>query len=115
MTLSVWKIRLGAEAENDFARILKDTKETFGPQQAEIYKQTLVDSLFALGGEGPNILGSTARYEILPNLRTLHVARRGRRGRHFIMYRAGEGNVIDVIRILYDAMDLARHIPPDVA
>jgi toxin ParE1/3/4 len=31
------------------------------------------------------------------------------------MYRAGEGNVIDVIRILHDAMDLARHIPPDLA
>jgi len=109
-----WTIRLGAEAERDFARILKDTKDTFGPQQADIYKQTLRDSLIALAGDGPNILGSTTRDEILPNLRTLHVARRGRRGRHFIMYRAGQGNVIEVIRILHDAMDMARHIPPDL-
>jgi toxin ParE1/3/4 len=38
----------------------------------------------------------------------------GRRGRHFIMYRAASGNVIEVVRILHDAMDLARHIPPEL-
>jgi toxin ParE1/3/4 len=113
LTQSSWKIRLGAEAEKDFARILIYTKDTFGPEQADIYKQLLLDSLTTLG-EGPNILGSAARDEILPNLRTLHIARRGRRGRHFIMYRAGQGDIIDVIRILHDAMDLARHIPPDL-
>ena len=30
-----------------------------------------------------NVAGSKARDEIMPGLRTLHVARRGRRGRHF--------------------------------
>lgn len=29
------------------------------------------------------------------------------------MYRAAAGQVIEVLRILHDAMDLARHIPPD--
>ena len=113
MTQPEWQIRLGAEAKNDFARILRDTQATFGRLQAEIYQQTLLEALAALG-EGPNILGSKARDEIRPNFRTLHVARRGRRGRHFIMYRAGQGKVIDVIRILHDAMDLPRHVPPDV-
>jgi toxin ParE1/3/4 len=112
LTQPPWQIRLGAEAEKDFARILTYTKARFGHQQAEVYKATLLEALAALG-EGPNILGSVARDEILPNLRTLHVARRGRRGRHFIMYRAGQRNVIDIIRILHDAMDLLRHIPPE--
>lgn len=112
MTQPLWQIRLGAEAEKDFARILTYTKATFGHQQAETYKATLLEALAALG-EGPNTLGSVARDEILPNLRTLHVARRGRHGRHFIMYRAGQGNVIDVIRILHDAIDLPRHVPPE--
>jgi len=42
-------------------------------------------------------------------MRPLHVARRGRRGRHFIVYRCIDGETIDVIRILHDSMELARH------
>jgi toxin ParE1/3/4 len=110
LTSALWRIRLGEEAEKDFVRILGYTRETFGARQADIYRATLLDALAALEA-GPDVRGSTARKEILPNLRTLHVARAGRRGRHFIMYRAGEGQVIEVLRILHDAMDLARHIP----
>ena len=113
MTEPGWRIRLGAEAEKDFARILKYTRDTFGDRQVEIYRTTLLDALAALTA-GPDVPGSTARNEILPSLRTLHVARKGRRGRHFIMYRAGQGHVIEVVRILHDAMELALHLPPDL-
>jgi toxin ParE1/3/4 len=41
----------------------------------------------------------------------LHVARRGRRGRHFLLYRAAEGQIIEIGRILHDQMDLQRHFP----
>jgi toxin ParE1/3/4 len=113
LTQTRWRIRLGSEAEKDFARILKYTKDKFGQQQLDAYKVTLVEALTALEA-GADLLGSVARDEIRPNLRTLHVARKGRRGRHFILYRASQNNMIDVIRILHDQMDLARHIPPDV-
>jgi toxin ParE1/3/4 len=66
LTQPEWQIRLGVEAKKDFARILTDTQATFGPLQAEIYQQTLLEALAALG-EGPNILGSKARDEIRPN------------------------------------------------
>jgi toxin ParE1/3/4 len=108
----VWRIRLGAEAEKDFARILGYTQDTFGPRQAEIYQATILEALESLGF-GPDVPGSIARDEIRPHLRSLHVARRGHRGRHLILYRSGHGRLIEVIRILHDAMDLARHIPPD--
>lgn len=45
----------------------------------------------------------------------LHVARNGRKGRHFIMFRVEdieEENQIDVLRLLHDSMDLERHLPP---
>jgi len=45
---------------------------------------------------------------------TLHVARNSRKGRHFIMFRIGQapgGDVIEVLRLLHDAMDLERHLP----
>lgn len=113
MTQKRWRIRLGDEAERDFGRILKYTKDTFGQRQVDVYRATLIEALAALEA-GSDVLGSVARDEILPNLRTLHVARRGRRGRHFIMYRPAQGNVIEVLRILHDQMDLARHIPSEV-
>jgi toxin ParE1/3/4 len=106
----VWQIRLGAEAEKDFARILRHTHDAFGPGQADIYGATLVGAIAALE-EGPNILASASHAEILPDLRTLHVARQGRRGQHFILYRPVQGDVIEILRILHDAMDLARHAP----
>jgi toxin ParE1/3/4 len=103
-----WRIRLGAAAERDFVRILQWTQKTFGKRQAAAYRTTLLDALSALE-DGPNIPGSRAREEILPGLRTFHVARAGRRGRHFIMYRAGDDQVVEVLRILHDAMDLSAH------
>ena len=112
MIAPVWRIRLGVEAEKDFARILTYTQNTFGRRQAEIYQATILEALGALGS-GPEVLGSIPRDDIRPYLRSLHVARRGHRGRHLVLYRPGVGHVIEVIRILHDAMDLARHIPQD--
>jgi toxin ParE1/3/4 len=108
-----WRIRFGIEAENDLAGILKYTKDTFGRRQVDIYRVTVLEALAALDA-GPDVPGSVPRNEIRPGLRTLHVARHGRRGRHFIMYRAADDHVIEVVRILHDAMDLARHLPPGI-
>jgi toxin ParE1/3/4 len=104
-----WRVRLGAAAELDFANILKWTVENFGPSQARIYRDTLRQTIDELA-EGPEIVGSKARDEIMRGLRTLHVARQGRRGRHFLMYRAKK-ETIEIVRILHDATELGRHLP----
>jgi len=96
-----WRIRLGAAAELDFANILKWTTENFGARQSRVYRDTLVQAIGELA-DGPDVAGSKARDEIMPGLRTLHVARRGRRGSHF---------TIDIVRILHDRMDVKRHLP----
>ena len=105
-----WRIRLSAEAERDFASVIRWTAETFGARQATIYRDTLTAAVAALA-EGPDAPGSAPRDEILAGLRTLHVARAGRRGRHFILYRAADPVTIEVVRILHDGMELARHVP----
>jgi len=105
-----WRVRLGAVAEIDFANILKWTAEKFGARQAAIYRDTLVQAIGELA-KGPDVPGSRARNEIMPGLRTLHVARHGRRGRHFLLYRAVEDGIIEIGRILHDQMDLKRHLP----
>ena len=100
-----WRVRLGAAAEVDFANILKWTTENFGARQSRVYRDTLVQAIGELA-DGPNVAGSRARDEIMAGLRTLHVTRRGRRGSHFLMYRAApnstriasrKANVISVV------------------
>jgi toxin ParE1/3/4 len=94
--------------------IVRWTVGRFGRRQARIYARTLASAIEALT-RGPSVPGATARDEIGPGLFSLHVARQGRRGRHFILFRVqGENpSVIDVLRLLHDAMDLARHVPTE--
>ena len=110
MAERAWRVRLGAAAEVDFANILKWTTENFGARQSRVYRDTLVEAIGELA-DGANVAGSRARDEIMAGLRTLHVARRGRRGSHFLMYRATPNSTIEIVRILHDRMDLQRHLP----
>jgi toxin ParE1/3/4 len=105
-----WRVRLGAAAELDFANILKWTTENFGPRQSRIYRDTLVLAIGELA-DGPDIASSSARDEIMPGLRTLHVARHGRRGAHFMMYRPATGRTIEIVRILHERIDLHAAFP----
>ena len=110
----LWPVRLAAAAEADIQDILRWTLEQFGPSQAKSYAGTLSASLEALA-VGSAVTGAKARNDIAKGLFTLHVTRDGRKGRHFVMFRIGRDQgheVIDVLRVLHDAMDLPRHLPP---
>jgi len=112
-----WNVRLTAQARSDIRDILNWTAANFGPEQERVSARTVADALFDLG-QGPRLVGARARDDIGKGLMTLHVARNKRAGRHFILFRAErrEGHpVIEVLRLLHDAMDLAQHIPPDAA
>lgn len=106
----VWKVRLATQAELDFSEIITWTIENFGERQAETYAETLTLAIEALH-DGLEQLGAKARDDIGPGIRTLHVARQGRSG-HFVVFREAKDQYIDVLRLLHDSMDLARHIPP---
>ena len=109
--IAQWRVRLGAVAEVDFANILRWASEHFGARQAAIYRDTLLQAIGELAN-GPDLPGSKARNEIMRGLRTLRVARHGRRGRHFLIYRVVEGRIIEIGRILHDQMELLRHHLP---
>lgn len=110
MVQRTWRVRLTAAAELDFANIIKWTAENFGARQARIYQDLLAQTIDELT-RGPDIVGAKVRDEIMQGLRSLHVARHGRRGRHALMYLVPEGELIEVVRILHDRMDLRHHIP----
>ncbi|GLS23794.1 hypothetical protein GCM10007874_68150 [Labrys miyagiensis] len=111
MSRTRWRIRLGDYVNQDFVQILEYTLDQFGARQADICEVTLTEAIAELV-DGPDIVGSRRRDEILPGLRTLHVARHGRKGCHFIMCRAIGDDEIEIMRLLYDGMDLAAHVPP---
>ena len=109
-----WTVRLTAAAETDFEEILRWTVDQFGDVQARIYAETVSAALNDLTA-GPTVVGARKRDDILKGIFTLHVARKGRKGRHFVLFRVGrapDGDVIEVLRLLHDAMDLPRHLPP---
>lgn len=109
--MATWRVRLSPSSQRDLAGILQYTAENFGSRQEGIYRKTVTMALTALRA-GPDLRDSVRRDEIAAGHWSLHIARKGRRGRHLILYREGPARTIEVVRILHDAMDLARHLPP---
>lgn len=107
--MTAWSVRLTHQAERDVEAILAWTEERFGVLQAEAYMDVLALAVEALLA-GPDVAGARKRDDILPGIRVLHVARHGKRGRHFLIFRESEDGQIDVLRVLHDSMDLARHL-----
>jgi toxin ParE1/3/4 len=107
-----WTIHLALAAEQDYREILRWTVANFGQRQARTYAKTLTNALRELA-HGPAIIGVGRREDIGPGIHTLHVARKGRKGRHFVVFRVDSScseNVIDVLRLLHDSMDLPHHL-----
>lgn len=112
-----WIVRPTKEADKDFAGILYWTMRQFGKAQATAYRQTIESALEALQG-GPTVAGVRRLDGLSGGLMTLHVARGGRKGRHFIVFRVApdaDHPTLDILRILHDAMDTARYLPDDAA
>ncbi len=107
-----WHICLADQAERDLLEISKWTAKNFGIQQAEHYAETMTLAIEALH-DGPEILGTKVRGDIAKGIHTLHVARESRKGCHFVVFSISEGNIINVLRLLHDSMDLAKHLPED--
>lgn len=111
---TLWTVRTTEPADDDFRSIIRWTAREFGEKQARAYAETLKIAVRELRA-GPALTGVKVRDDISAGILTRHVARKGRKGRHFLMFRVfdRERHVIDVLRILHDAMDLQRHAPED--
>lgn len=106
---TLWTVRLASKAEQDFFEIVQWSAANFGQQQAVAYAETLSLAISVLAN-GPEVLGAMRRDEIGDGILTLYVARQGRKGRHFVVFRVGGETTIDVLRLLHDSMDLVRHV-----
>lgn len=107
-------LELALEAESDIDDILEWSASQFGEAIRNGY-EALLDAAILSIQEDPDRPGSRARSELGRGIRSLHLtssqtavgdgARKIARPRHFIVYRQ-DGEVIQVLRVLHDAMDL---------
>lgn len=115
-----YQLDLGDDAKADIRDILEWSVSHFGVPVRDGY-QALIRAAFVCIAEDPELPGSHNRDTLRPGLRTLHLrtcrnevspaVRRIASPRHFIVYRQ-VGEVIQVVRLLHDAMDIsAQRIP----
>ncbi|MDY0074211.1 MAG: type II toxin-antitoxin system RelE/ParE family toxin [Thauera sp.] len=108
--MSGWNAHLTDQAAQDIESILDWTYGQFSKRQMDAYTDVINDALEALA-EGPQLHDVRRRPELGNGVATLHVARQGRKGRHLLVFRVhAQDGVIEVLRILHDSMDLARHL-----
>lgn len=106
----VWRVSLAAAADADIEEILRWTTVKFGQRQALIYEETIFLAIDALT-QGPAMSGARRRSDLMPDVYTLHVARKRRRGSHILVVRIIGEKSAEVVRVLHEAMDIVRHLP----
>jgi toxin ParE1/3/4 len=106
-----WTVRLSKRAHADYQDILTWAAEEFGELQASAYREVLSSAIDALA-DGPGVAGVKKRSDLGCSVLALHVAPGRNKGRHVIFFHVvpAQSHTIEVIRILHDALDFARHI-----
>jgi len=114
--------RLSLWARADIIDILAETEDRFGGAARERYQKLLVTALRDLA-DNPERIGCVLRPEFgvetfsyhlrYSRERARHETGIVKRPRHLMLYRVIEPELIGIGRILHDAMELERHLPPD--
>jgi len=116
------RYRLSAAAQGDLVSILGWSHEQYGEAARLRYESLIVAALRDVASQ-PDRPRSLARPELGAGVRSWHLRLSRhyvgpgmevvRRPRHFLVYRS-EPALVVVGRVLHDAMELARHLDPDV-
>lgn len=114
--------RLSVRARSDIVDILAETEDRFGGTARERYQKLLVTALRDLAGD-PERIGCHLRPELGDGVLTYHLRHSRERARHetgivrqprhLLLCRVLTPELIGIGRILHDAMELERHLPPD--
>ncbi len=112
--------RISAAAQADIVELLARTHERFGELARSRYEHLLVTALGDLAVD-PDRIGTVKRPELGEGVRSYHLrhsrdrARHEngivRRPRHLLLFRLARPDLIGIGRVLYDAMELERHLP----
>jgi toxin ParE1/3/4 len=113
-------LHLADHADEDIVSILALSLDKFGAAACRRYEALLVTAFKSVCAD-PGRLGSVARPEFGPAIRTYHLRfsrdeARTQEGivhqpRHLLVYRAVGEWAIEIVRVLHDSMELERHLP----
>ena len=114
-----YEVRLAAPALNDIGDIWTWTVERFGHATALRY-EALINQAIADIADDPARPAAKERPDLLPGVWFYHLGfsrahvpsdQSVNSPRHFVMFRHLQPGVIEILRILHDGRDLARHLP----
>ncbi|MCD5978882.1 type II toxin-antitoxin system RelE/ParE family toxin [Pseudomonas quasicaspiana] len=107
-------------ARADIVDILRLSQTQFGDQARQRYQALILAALQAIA-EKPYGVGSRDRDELARGLRSYHLIYSRQQAkhpngtvkspRHIVFYRAVNDDVIEVVRLLHDAMEVQLHLP----
>ncbi len=117
MNRPAYEVALAAPADRDFLEIMSWSAEHFGAAAADRY-EALIGQAIADIGEDPFRPSAGKRPELPDGLFAYHLSAsrdrvaggRVHTPRHFVLYRIF-GSRVEVLRLLHDSRDLARHVP----
>jgi toxin ParE1/3/4 len=113
------RLRLSAAAQTDILSVLIWTTERFGILARTRYEALLAAALVDIAAD-PSRPGSIPRPELGGGIRSYHLHHSRKRvprdqglvgrPRHLVLYRAEVVGIVEVGRVLHDAMELERHV-----
>ncbi|MEO4017144.1 type II toxin-antitoxin system RelE/ParE family toxin [Pseudomonas rossensis] len=114
--------RISNAARADIVDILRLSQTQFGDQARQRHQALILAALQAIAGT-PYRIGSQDRDELAPGLRSYHLIYSRQQAkhphgtvknpRHIVFYRVANDDVIEVVRLLHDAMEVQLHLPND--
>ncbi len=114
--------RISNAARADIVDILRLSQTQFGDQARQRYQTLILTALQALASK-PYCIGSHDRDELAPRLRSYHLTYSRQQAkhpsgavkspRHIVFYRMVNDDLIEVVRLLHDAMEVQLHLPND--
>lgn len=96
------------QAQRDIVEVVRFTRGRWGDHQAREYARLIGEALVAIV-TNPDV--GKVREDIRPGLLAHPIRQVGRPARHIVFYRRREPGVVEVIRVLHDAMDFDEHLP----
>lgn len=112
--------RVSNTARADIVDILRLSQTQFGDQARQRYQMLILAALQALA-DTPCRIGSHDRDELAPGLRSYHLIYSRQQAkqthgmvkkpRHIVFYRVANDDIIEVVRLLHDAMEVQLHLP----
>jgi toxin ParE1/3/4 len=97
-----------AAAKTDIQRVIRYTRQRWGPQQVLAYRELILEARNRL--EATPSIGHH-REGLPPDGQVFHIGQPGKPASHFFLYQVVQGKTVVVLRMLHEAMDMPRHWP----